>query len=216
MPPPQKGILIAHLETPSPGEHTVLDIPDGLSEFIWVGENQGEPGTLYNGQRRMAWSAPDVAANVVSQWTSGRVFGDGEKGPGIFVLDPAEPLEYQLARFATRQTAWARDLIDDATIKHRDGNILLIPDEARGAATWMGEYPPYMAKPERVAKRDCPFCGTEIKKAVPKCPNCHEIIDAALYAQLSGKPEPPAKLDETEAAPPPFSAKAPRPVLATR
>jgi hypothetical protein len=34
---------------------------------------------------------------------------------------------------------------------------------------------------------DCPYCGSPNKPDVPKCANCHEIIDQALYKKLKGE-----------------------------
>ena len=31
---------------------------------------------------------------------------------------------------------------------------------------------------------DCPFCGSPNKPDVPKCANCHEVIDSELYEKL--------------------------------
>lgn len=33
---------------------------------------------------------------------------------------------------------------------------------------------------------ECPFCGYEVRKGLPKCPNCREILDQALYDSLRG------------------------------
>jgi endogenous inhibitor of DNA gyrase (YacG/DUF329 family) len=33
---------------------------------------------------------------------------------------------------------------------------------------------------------ECPFCGSNIKSTVVKCPNCQEIVDIERYNKLKG------------------------------
>lgn len=47
---------------------------------------------------------------------------------------------------------------------------------------------PWMQRLSSAAERDsCRFCGEPMKKGLPKCPNCKEIVDQALYDQMTGK-----------------------------
>jgi ribosomal protein L37AE/L43A len=44
---------------------------------------------------------------------------------------------------------------------------------------------PWMNEAE--ALDSCPFCDKPVKRGVPKCSHCHEVIDAAAYAALKAK-----------------------------
>jgi hypothetical protein len=75
-------------------------------------------------------------------------------------------------------------------VQRADTLITRFPDAVlelhRKCALFVGETRPWLTsrgKPHS-AMVECPFCASEIKATVIKCPNCQEIVDAERYASM--------------------------------
>jgi len=56
----------------------------------------------------------------------------------------------------------------------------------RQCALFVGEDRPWLTSRGRRAKEmiECPWCGSDVKATVIKCPCCQEIIDSARYEKM--------------------------------
>lgn len=78
-------------------------------------------------------------------------------------------------------------------VQKADTLISRFPDAVlelhRQCALFIGETRPWLtSRGKKFAETiECPFCASEVKSTVVKCPNCQEVIDAERYAKMTAK-----------------------------
>jgi hypothetical protein len=78
-------------------------------------------------------------------------------------------------------------------VQKADQLITRFPDAVlelhRQCALFVGEDRPWLTSRGKRSSNmiECPFCGSDVKSSVVKCPNCQEIVDIERYEKMKAK-----------------------------
>jgi hypothetical protein len=158
--------------------------------------------------------AMDIAKDLVNVATGGSPGGPDDIRPAVWISSaPKFPRDWRLwgkpefaqqypefwaevQAYQIRQWKHCEKKIANGDTWHSKGLPLEINEDHRLAAAYIGansQEHPWMNLTAMGAKDACPFCGAPTSTRAPKCQNCHEIINPALYEQVQERLTAPKK-----------------------
>ncbi len=133
-------------------------------------------------------TAESIAKDVVRNARETVLGSSVGLGPGVWICAGAVPTDAEIARERTRQMLWFRWLIADGdTNWYTEGRRNQTTDLHRAAAEWMHVDPrnhEWVHLQTRGEVKPCVFCRSQIDGGAAVCPNCQNVVDAALYEEL--------------------------------
>ena len=127
-------------------------------------------------ERFMSMPIPalDVARSLVTAWGSDVIEGNASMGPGIVVIEGDKPTLQELTGVRVRQTRYARQMINSATVMYAKNDVKSISDLHRQMAGWMNinglQWVPQL---EQVDFKFCKACGEKIRSQALRCKECN-------------------------------------------
>ena len=139
-------------------------------------------------RRQEAVGALDIAHDMCRQMNGNIGAGDDSQGGfvGVFVCERPEPTKKELEEAHRRLRKYLRHYLriaDQEFARRKDG--AWIPDFARLAARYLGLQRDFDVDTTEYNK--CPFCTRDIPAAAAICPNCHHVVNAKKYAELTAQ-----------------------------
>ncbi len=131
-----------------------------------------------------------VAEDLYRSWASDVLKGGSGAGPGMLIIDGAEPTPDEMSRARQTQTLYFRTLVNDGHTLYSKGSVKDISDLHRAAAVWLGANNlPWLPKIEQVEIKKCIACGNDIRKEALRCEKCNADLPD-FYRKYAIIPDP--------------------------
>ena len=178
---------------PKGQDPTILIVNDAV-ENEYAGSPQGK-----RTYRQRAWTAQDIANDLVRQARSSLLATNPQFGPAVWICKGELPSKQEIDQNRNIQNLYFRALVQEARKFYAQNKFDFIGAQHVMAGEYLGieaHENPWMHPEEEVPTKQCVFCRKDIHPLAIVCPFCQQTVDPIALRNQKKLLEKMAKEDK--------------------